>query len=237
MASTAVVLAAGMGTRMRSPLPKALQPLGGKTMIRRVVESCEASFDQVAVVVGPGMEAVAAEAAPHPSAVQAERRGTAHAALAAAHLFGDGEVAVLYADNPLVRGTTLRALLARRASGEGGLALLAMRPADPARYGRVITDPDGGVLRIVEWADASEEERAVGLCNAGAVCAPAADLLRWLRAVEPAGPEGEFYLTGVVALAVAEGVRVIAVEGPEEELRGVNSPEELAEAESALLRG
>ncbi len=217
---------------MRSALPKALHRIAGRPMLNHLIAQCEAVFDQVVVVVGPGMDAVAQAAAPHAVVVQQERLGTAHAALQAAAHFGEGDVAVLYADNPLIRTATMRRLLdARR---EAGLALLAMRPEDPARYGRVI-ERDGTVERIVEWADASAEERAVGLCNAGVLCAEAGAFRRWLTAVTPS-PKGEFYLTDCVALANAEGARVLAVEAPWQELRGVNSRVELAEAEATVQR-
>ncbi len=231
MTATAILLAAGLGTRMRSAMPKALHPIAGRPMLRHLLHSCAEVFDQAAVVAGPGMAALEEAAAPHRVLVQHDRLGTAHAALQAASEFGDGDVAVLYADNPLIRADTLRRLLAARA--EADLVLLAMRPADPGHYGRVVTaGPE--VLRIVEWADASAEERAVGLCNAGAVCAAAADLHRWLRAVGNGNSKGEYYLTDVVAIARAEGARVRAVEAPEAELRGVNSRAELAQAEGTL---
>jgi len=243
MTTTAVLLAAGLGTRMRSAVPKALHPLAGRPMLQHLIASCTAAFDRVVVVAGPGMDALARAAAPHPVVVQAERLGTAHAALQAAGQFGDGDVAVLYADNPLIRPATLRRLLERRRTSGAALALLAMRPADPGRYGRVLTQVDsmggddpaqgGDVERIVEWADATPAEREVGLCNAGVLCASAADLLRWLRQVRPS-PEGEFYLTNCVALARGEGRRVAAVEAPFDELRGVNSRAELAEAEATV---
>jgi len=237
---TAVLLAAGLGTRMRSALPKALHPIAGKPMLRHLADSCVEAFGRVVVVIGPDMEALAAAAAPHPVVVQHERLGTAHAALQAAAYFGEGDVAVLYADNPLIRPDTLRRLAAARR--DAGLALLAMRPADPGHYGRVITDGAGvgsmagnaDVDRIVEWADATEAERAVGLCNAGVLCADAGDFLRWLRAVQPSAAKGEYYLTDCVALARAEGARVVVVEAPEAELRGVNSRAELAEAEATV---
>lgn len=233
MEATAILLAAGLGTRMRSALPKALHPLGGRPMLRHLLASCEAAFDRVCVVVGPDMEAVARLAAPHPVVVQAERLGTAHAARAAEARFGSGDVAVLYADNPLIRPDTLRRLLARRRRGDAGLALLAMRAPAPNRYGRVIGE-GGLVERVVEWADAGEAERAEPLCNAGVLCAPAADMARWLAAVRADNAKGEFYLTDVVALARAEGVRVAAVEADADELRGVNSRAELAAAEAVL---
>jgi bifunctional UDP-N-acetylglucosamine pyrophosphorylase/glucosamine-1-phosphate N-acetyltransferase len=230
----AILLAAGLGTRMRSAVPKALHPLAGRPMLRHLIAACEQVFDRIVVVVGPGMEDVARVAAPHAVAIQAERLGTAHAALAAAPLlegFG-GDVAVLYADNPLIPAATQARLLAARSSAD--LVLLAMRPADPARYGRVVTEPDGRVTRIVEWADADEATRAIGLCNAGVVCAAWPDLQRWLRAVKNDNAKGEYYLTDVVVAANAEGRVVRAIEAPEPELRGINSRAELAQAEAEV---
>jgi bifunctional UDP-N-acetylglucosamine pyrophosphorylase / glucosamine-1-phosphate N-acetyltransferase len=233
MARTAVILAAGFGTRMKSALPKTLHRIAGRPMLRHLLASCEQAFDRIVVVVGPEMDDVRRAAAPHVSVVQQERLGTAHAALVAVPEFGDGEVAVLYADNPLIRPATLLRLLDRRAAGDATLALLAFRPPDPARYGRVIAR-DGCVERIVEWIDAAAAERAETLCNAGALCAASADMARWLDAVRADNAKGECYLTDVVALARAEGGRVAVVEAPAEELAGINSRAELAAAEAAV---
>lgn len=200
-------------------------------MLRHLIESCAAVFDRIVVVAGPGMDMLVHAAVPHPVVVQQERLGTAHAALQAVPLFGEGDVAVLYADNPLVSAATLRRLLAARQGA--ALAMLAMRPTDPGRYGRVIA-AGNQVQRIVEWADATEAERAVPLCNAGVFCASAADLTRWLQGVQPSPAKGEYYLTDCVAASVAEGGRVVAVEAPEAELRGINSRVELAEAEASV---
>jgi bifunctional UDP-N-acetylglucosamine pyrophosphorylase/glucosamine-1-phosphate N-acetyltransferase len=232
MHATAIILAAGLGTRMKSALPKTLHRLGGQTMLRHLLTSVETVFDSVTVVLGPGMDSVQQEAAPHPCVVQYDRLGTAHAALQAIEHFGAGQTAVLYADNPLIRPGTLRRLLASRTGP--GLSLLAFRPADPARYGRVLTGTDGLVRRIVEYADATEAERAVTLCNAGVLCASAADMARWLRAVRNDNAKGEYYLTDLVALARAEGLPVQAVEAPPDELAGINSRTELAQAEAVL---
>jgi bifunctional UDP-N-acetylglucosamine pyrophosphorylase/glucosamine-1-phosphate N-acetyltransferase len=231
MTATAIILAAGLGTRMRSSRPKAAHAIAGRPMLRHLIESSEAVFERIVVVIGPEMEALAALAAPHPVVVQQERLGTGHAALAAADQFGDGDAAVLYADNPLIRPATLHRLLAARAGAD--LALLAMRPPDPGRYGRVIT-ADGAVTRIVEWSAASESERAVGLCNAGVICGEAARLAAWLARIGPDPARGEFFLTDVVGLAHADGARTVAVEAPYEELRGINSRAELAAAEATL---
>ena len=216
----AILLAAGMGTRMRSALPKAMHPLGGRPMLRHLLAAVEQVFDTVVVVVGPGMERLAALVAPHAVVVQAERLGTAHAAgMAAPVLRGyAGDVAVLYADNPLITAATMARLMAASAD----IALLAMRPADPAKYGRVVT-VGAAVQRVVEWADASAAERAIGLCNAGVIRAPAARLFGWLDAVRNDNAAGEFYLPDVIGLAVEDGARCLVVEAPEAELRGINS--------------
>ena len=233
MSHTAVILAAGFGTRMKSALPKTLHKIAGRSMLRHLLASCEQVFDRIVVVIGPDMEAVRREAAPHVCVVQQERRGTAHAALMAAPEFGGGEVAVLYADNPLIQPDTLRRLLERRAAGDAGLALLAFRPSDPSRYGRVMVG-DGYVQRVVEWIDADARERAETLCNAGVLCAASADMMRWLKAVRADNAKGEYYLTDVVGLARSDGERVVAVEAPAEELSGINSRAELAAAEAVV---
>jgi bifunctional UDP-N-acetylglucosamine pyrophosphorylase/glucosamine-1-phosphate N-acetyltransferase len=233
MSRTAVILAAGFGTRMKSALPKTLHKIAGRSMLRHLLASCEQVFDRIVVVIGPDMEAVRREAAPHVCVVQQERRGTAHAALMAAPEFGNGEVAVLYADNPLIQPDTLRRLLERRAAGDAALALLAFRPNDPSRYGRVMLG-DGYVQRVVEWVDADDKERAETLCNAGVLCAASAEMMRWLKAVRADNAKGEYYLTDVVGLARSDGARVAAVEAPAEELSGINSRAELAAAEAVV---
>lgn len=231
--STAVILAAGRGTRMKSQRPKVMHPLAGQPMLRYLLDNAAQVFDRIVVVVGPDMDDVAALAAPHHVVVQMDRLGTGHAARQAEAAFGTGDVAVLYGDNPLITPGTMRALLDQRRSGDTGLALLAMEPADPARYGRVVTR-DGRVERIVEWADATADERAIRLCNAGVLCADAADFRRWLNEVGNDNAQGEYYLGDVVARAVADGRIVRAVVAPEDELRGINSRAELAQAEACV---
>ncbi len=237
--SLAVILAAGLGTRMRSRLPKPLHPLASRPMVAHVLDAARAAgFTEAAVVIGPEAAFAAMRRAVAPAAcfVQEERLGTAHAVLAATPALEAtvGEAMILYGDVPFVRPETMRALAARRREAEAGLALLVFRPADPAQYGRVVLDNDGFVSRIVEWRDATAEERAIGLCNAGLFCAPAADLLRWLRRVGNANAKGEYYLTDIVAIARGEGARVVAAEAPEDEVMGVNSRAELAAAETIL---
>jgi len=233
MQATAVILAAGLGTRMKSAMPKTLHRIAGRSMISHLVTSCERVFDRIVVVIGPDMDAVRREVAPHHCVIQERQHGTAHAALAAADAFGDGEVAILYADNPLIRPPTLRQLVQRRRDGDAALVLLAFQPADPIRYGRVIMR-DRFVERIVEWTDATDDIRAVTLCNAGVLCAGAADMRRWLAAVRADNAKGEFYLTDIVALATHDGANVAAVEAPAEEVAGINSRAELAAAEAVV---
>lgn len=230
----AIILAAGQGTRMRSSQPKVMHHLAGRPMVQHLLAACAPVFQRIVVVVGPGMEELAAAVAPHATVVQQERLGTGHAArIAAPQLEGfGGDVAVLYGDNPLITTATLERLVAARETAD--LALLAMRPAEPGRYGRVVLDEAGQVARIVEHADATEAERAIGLCNAGVVCAAAPHLFRWLSALRNDNRQGEYYLTDVVAAARAEGLRTTAVEAPEAELRGINTRVELAAAEAEI---
>jgi bifunctional UDP-N-acetylglucosamine pyrophosphorylase / glucosamine-1-phosphate N-acetyltransferase len=235
---TAIILAAGLGTRMKSALPKALHPIAGWPMLRHLLASAEKVFERIVVVVGPDMEAVEKVAAPHPTVIQRERLGTAHAAVVAAPLFGDGIVTILYADNPLVTAATLNRLQARRSEDDVGLALLATRAPDPTGYGRLIGSADF-VERIVEWSDATSAERAQELCNAGGFCADGGDMARWLHSIcsQPRPSQkvaAEYYLTDIVALATAAGRRVTAVEVPFKEARGINSRAELAAAEATM---
>jgi bifunctional UDP-N-acetylglucosamine pyrophosphorylase/glucosamine-1-phosphate N-acetyltransferase len=234
MQATAIILAAGLGTRMKSSRPKTLHRLAGRSMLRHLIASCSTVFDRIVVVLGPDMEAVRQEAAPHTCVVQKDRLGTAHAALQAVEHFGFGQVAVLYADNPLIRPETLRRLLDSHT--EGSLSLLAFRSDNPAQYGRALTNTDGLVERIVEYADATPAERAVDLCNAGVLCASADDMRTWLYAVGNDNANAEYYLTDLVALARADGRPVRAVQAPADELAGVNSRGELARAEALLQR-
>jgi bifunctional UDP-N-acetylglucosamine pyrophosphorylase / glucosamine-1-phosphate N-acetyltransferase len=233
MDRTAVIIAAGLGTRMKSALPKAAHKIGGRPMLRHLIASAEAVFGRIVVVAGPDMPLLVELAAPHEVAVQQERLGTAHAARQAADEFGDGLVAVFYADNPLVSVGTMRALLQRAEAGDAGLVLLAMRPPEPGKYGRLVMAGEY-VSRIVEFADAAPEEKKITLCNAGGLVARAADMRRWLDAVRADNAKGEYYLTDIVGIAQQEGARVAALEAPYEECMGVNSRAELAAAEAAL---
>jgi bifunctional UDP-N-acetylglucosamine pyrophosphorylase / glucosamine-1-phosphate N-acetyltransferase len=234
----AIVLAAGMGTRMKSDLPKVLHAVAGKSMILHVLDTvADLAPERAAVVIAPGMDAVAAAVAPVPTAVQDRPLGTAHAVLAADALFRgfDGDVLILFGDCPLITADTLRRMVeARRGADAPALVLLAMRPAAPNEYGRIVVGADGAVERIVEWRDASEPERALPLCNSGVLAADGRVLFDLLDAVGNANAKGEYYLTEIVAIARARGLATAVVEGDEAELLGVNSRVELAAAEAAV---
>jgi bifunctional UDP-N-acetylglucosamine pyrophosphorylase/glucosamine-1-phosphate N-acetyltransferase len=233
-----VILAAGQGSRMNSDLPKVLHPLGAVPLLHHAMATGRALDPaRTIVVTGHGAEAVAAAARAFDDTVgiahQAEQRGTAHAvAMAAPLLAGQGgETVVLYGDTPFIRPGTLEAMLAARARHD--VVILGFTPADPARYGRLVLAGES-LERIVEWKDATEAERAIGLCNSGVVCAGTARLLELVAEVTPSAATGELYLTDIVALARARGLSAGVVLCPEEETLGVNTRADLARAEAAF---
>lgn len=233
MQSTAVIIAAGLGTRMKSALPKAAHKIAGREMLLHIIRAAETVFDRITVVIGPDMPLLEKLAAPHEVVVQHERLGTAHATRMAEQSFGEGPVAVFYADNPLVSADTMRALKARLAQDDAGLVLLGMTPPEPGKYGRLVVE-DGYVARIVEYADANDAERAIGFCNAGGMIALGADMRDWLADVGNDNAKGEYYLTDIAAIARGKGVNVAAWDAPYAECMGVNSRAELAEAEAVF---
>ena len=236
-----VVLAAGEGTRMRSSRPKVLHAIGGRSLIGHVLTAAGTAGGAAAVVVGPGQDAVvAAVTATMPEAefyVQHERRGTAHAVLAARAALARGadDVVVAFADTPLITPQTFARLRGVLAAG-AGVAVLGFRPADPAGYGRLIAGPDGRLMAIREEKDASPAERTIGLCNAGLMALAGDAALAILERIEDDNAKGEFYLTDAVAIARAMGVDAVALETGEDEVRGVNTQAQLAQAEAVLQR-
>jgi bifunctional UDP-N-acetylglucosamine pyrophosphorylase/glucosamine-1-phosphate N-acetyltransferase len=235
----AVVLAAGEGTRMRSSRPKVLHEIGGRSLIGHALSAASAIGGRIAVVVGPEQDAVVAAAkAFAPGAafyVQLEQRGTAHAVLAARAALAEGadDVVVVFADTPLVTCETVMRLRGALASG-AAVAVLGFRPADPAGYGRLIVDGSGALVAVREEKDASEAERAIGLCNSGLMALNGAAALRILDQVRDDNARREFYLTDAVAVARAMGLATVALETDEDEVRGVNTQGQLAEAEAVL---
>jgi bifunctional UDP-N-acetylglucosamine pyrophosphorylase/glucosamine-1-phosphate N-acetyltransferase len=232
-----IVLAAGMGTRMKSDLPKVLHPLAGRPMIKHLLDTVSAMAPaKVVVVVGPGMEAVAAAVAPHSTVVQTERLGTGHAvAQARSALAGfTGTVLVLYGDVPLLTRSTLQALVERRhQSPAPSVVVLGFQPEDTSEYGRLITSPQG-LEAIVEHRDATPAQRAIRLCNSGVMAIDGTRLFSLIERVGNDNAKGEYYLTDIVALARSEGATCAVVEGSAEELLGINCRAELAAAESVV---
>lgn len=238
-----VVLAAGMGTRMRSNRPKVLHPVAGRPMLRHVLDAVEVLGPQrCVVVIGPDQQVVGELAAPYATAVQRQRLGTGHAVLSARDALGSlaadpkADVLVVCGDTPLLTAATLQRLQTAKADARAGMAVLGFRAADPGGYGRLVTG-DGGLLqRIVEAKDAGPDELAIELCNAGVMLARADLLFDCLARVGNANAKGEYYLTDTVALARDAGARCAVALADEEETHGVNSRAELAAAEAAMQR-
>jgi bifunctional UDP-N-acetylglucosamine pyrophosphorylase/glucosamine-1-phosphate N-acetyltransferase len=229
-----VILAAGQGKRMRSALPKVLQPLAGRPLLAHVLATARSlGAEKLCVVYGHGGEQVrAALDAPDLAwALQAEQLGTGHAVQQAVpHLPESGPVLVLYGDVPLTKRETLAGLI--EAAGDQGFALLTVDMTDPTGYGRIVRDGAGRVLRIVEQKDASETERAIREVNTGILCCQAQDLRRWLGELKNDNAQGEYYLTDIIALAVRDGIAVqTAQPAAVWETLGVNDKAQLAELE------
>jgi bifunctional UDP-N-acetylglucosamine pyrophosphorylase/glucosamine-1-phosphate N-acetyltransferase len=234
-----IVLAAGEGVRMRSARPKVLHELAGRSMLAHTLTAAlDAPAGDIAVVVGPDRDSVASEALKVvPGAkvvVQAEQRGTADAVLAARGQIAQGydDILVAYADIPLIKPATLAALRAELAE-RADVVALGFEAADPAGYGRLI-ERDGRLIAIREHKDASPEERASRLCNAGPIAFSGAEALKLLDAVKPNNAQGEYYLTDIVEIASAQGLVARALIADEKEVMGVNDRAQLAEAEAAL---
>lgn len=236
----AIILAAGQGTRMRSNLPKVLHPVAGRSMLGHVLALSDAlSVSRRVVVVGPNMpvveEAARKQAADARIALQAKQQGTADAVKAAAtEMAGfNGDVLILYADTPLVQSQTLQAMLAARHAG-ASVVVLGFRPADPSPYGRLVMGAGGDLQAIVEAKDCTAEQRTIGFCNSGVMAVDGAVLFSLLAEVDNKNAKGEYYLTDIIAIARAQGLICAAIEADADEVLGVNSRVELAEAEAIL---
>ena len=234
----AIVLAAGLGTRMKSALPKVMHPLAGRPMIAHLMASLgRVPVGRSVVVVGPGaeMDAVAEAVAPVETVVQSEPLGTGHAVLAAREALAgfEGAVLLLFGADPLIPTEVMRAM-AERLDGETAVVALGMRPGDVAGYGRLVTDADGALMRIVEHRDASLEIRAIGLCNAGVMAVDSAHLFALLDGVGNDNAKGEYYLPDIVAVARERGLGCAVVEGDARDLPGIDSRADLAAVEAVL---
>lgn len=238
----AVILAAGQGTRMKSPTPKVLHKVGGRPMLDWAIDAAEGlGCERIIVVVGAGAAAVAAHVGARLGAgavaVQDPPLGTGHAVLAARDALAGftGDVVVSYADGPLLTAADIAPLLELRAAG-ADVAVLGFQARDPGPYGRLVMGEGGMLERIVEAKDASDAEKAICACNSGVLAAPAPLLMELLGQVRADNAKGEYYLTDVVGLARAAGKIVRVAFAAEEAFMGVNSQAELAAAEAAFQR-
>ena len=239
-----VILAAGMGKRMQSALPKVLHPLAGKPLLSHVIDTAAAlSPSKLCIIYGHGGDAVpqsvqARHTPGSPAIVFAKQEpqlGTGHAVMQAVPSLDDTTpTVILYGDVPLTSAASLQALVA--AAGSDKLAILTFDMADPTGYGRIVRT-DGRITSIVEQKDADAEQRAIREINTGIMVAPTAKLKNWLGALSNHNAQGEYYLTDIVAQAVAEGVEVVSTQPAAEwETCGVNSKVQLAELERTYQR-
>jgi bifunctional UDP-N-acetylglucosamine pyrophosphorylase/glucosamine-1-phosphate N-acetyltransferase len=234
----AIVLAAGKGTRMRSEKAKVMHEVFSVPMLQHVLDAI-APLDIQETVVVTGHQADVVEAAFADSGVvfarQEEQLGTAHAVLAAEPCCGDfhGTVLILCGDTPLVRTETLRDLLKAHAAAGAKMTVMTTRMSEPANYGRIVTDAEGNILRIVEEKDATTDEKEINEINAGIYCVDSQFLFGGLREVDTDNRQGEFYLTDLVGIARNKGFGVsrFLCDDPME-VFGVNSKEELARADA-----
>ncbi len=237
--SLTVVLAAGEGTRMRSSLPKVLHPIAGQPLLAHVLDAApHGPGAALAVVIGPDHKAVAEEVKrvrPDASTfVQAERLGTAHAVLAAREAIARGadDLLVAFGDTPLISAETFARLRAALEKG-ATLAVLGFRAADPTGYGRLLLE-GGRLVAIREHADTTEEERKVALCNAGVMAFDGRKALNILDRIGNANSKGEYYLVDAVTIVREMGGEAVVIETGEDEVRGINTKAQLAEAEAVM---
>jgi bifunctional UDP-N-acetylglucosamine pyrophosphorylase/glucosamine-1-phosphate N-acetyltransferase len=237
--SLTIVLAAGEGTRMRSSMPKVLHPVAGQSLLAHVLSAAPAGAgNSLAVVVGPDHQAVAGEVRRYrgdaETFVQRDRQGTAHAVLSAREALARGtdDLIVALGDTPLISAATFTRLRAALKQG-AALAVLGFRAADPTGYGRLLVEGDR-LIAIREQADASAAEREVTLCNAGIMAFDGRKALSILEKIGNANSKSEYYLTDAVAIVRDLGLEAVVIETSEDEVRGINTKAQLAEAESVM---
>lgn len=230
-----VILGAGKGTRMKSDLPKVMMPVKGKSMIKRIIETLEEmKVDEIVTVISPDGDIVKKEVAPYKTCVQAEQLGTGHAVNCAKDLLQgfDGAILVIFGDTPLItKETFLRSVQKVR---EGyAVVVLGFTPEDAARYGRLKMQGDE-LVKIVEYKDATDAERAIRFCNSGCMAFDGKYLFEILAKIGHNNAAGEYYLTDAVEIARKMGLKCTAIEGQPEEVASANTREELAMLETYL---
>lgn len=222
---------------MKSDLPKVLHPIAGLPMVQHVIRACEALVPQkIIVVVAPNMPELEKAVAPHCSVVQHKALGTGDAVKAALDEIknSQGDVIVLFGDAPLVTSDALRDLQRKRQETNAAIIVAGFVPADPAPYGRLITDAAGNLSAIVESIDATPEQKAIKLCNGGIMLFAAEKLPSLLGKLKNDNAKKEFYLTDCIALAQQAGDKCVVAEMSADEVLGINTRVELAEAESLM---
>ena len=238
----AIILAAGKGTRMKSDVHKVLHPIAGRAMLDHLMGVLEGLGPaRKIVVVGSGREQVQGlvDARGGEVVVQDQQLGTAHAVRQAETKLADfdGDILILYGDTPLIETETMAHMLERlHAPDKPAVVVVGFRPEDPLQYGRILAAPDGKIEKMVEYKDATPEERAVNLCNSGLMAVRAADLFALLARVRNDNAAGEYYLPDVVMLAAGDGRPSAVIEAEPWEMAGVNSRAELALVEAEWQR-
>jgi len=234
-----IILAAGKGVRMQSPLPKVMHKLAGKPLIAHVLSALHPLLpEKVVVVTAPGADEVkTAVSKEHPASffvAQEKQQGTGHATSCAESMFRDytNTILILCGDTPLITPQTLRRAL--EASQSADIVVIGMRLADPTGYGRLIVDKEGLVEEIIEERDATAEQKKINLCNSGIIAASGKHLFALLKKLKSDNAAGEYYLTDIVSLADEQSLHCRVVEGDADELLGINTRSQLAGAERAV---
>lgn len=235
--AAAIILGAGKGTRMQSNLPKVMMPVCGKSMIRRIIDTLQTmNVEEIVTVIAPDGDIVKQEVAPHKTCVQDKQLGTGHAVnCAAAALKGfDGSIMVIFGDTPLITKETYERSIDKVKNGYA-VVVLGFKPEDPARYGRLKMSGDE-LTGIVEYKDATEEERQINFCNSGFMAFDGKHLFEILNKISNENAAGEYYLTDAVQIAREMGLKCTAFEGNPEEVASANTREELALLETYLKK-
>jgi len=233
-----IILAAGKGKRMKSEIAKPLHKVAGLSMVSHVIKNAEAlNPDKIVVVIGNDMDDLAQEVKPYETAIQNIANGTGGAVLAAKELFNgfDGDILILYGDTPLVSTDTLQKMIdMRRSSSTVGLTFSGMNVESPNTYGRMILNDDGTLKKIVEFKEASDEEKEISLCNGGIVCADGSKLFKWLEQINNNNAKKEYYLTDLPVIAAKDNRQTYVVEVSTDEMSGANTPAELENLEKLI---
>ena len=233
----AIVLAAGNGVRMNSNIFKVMHEIGGRPIIKEILYTLEQmKLDEIAFVISKEMSVIQEAVKPYKTFIQEQALGTAHATLAAADMIApfDGTCFILFGDHPLFTKETLEKT--QKVCEEGtDVVVIGFEPDNPGCYGRLLIN-DGELNAIVEFKDATMEQRRIRLCNSGVMCVNGRVLLELLKQVKNQTASGEFYLTDIVGIAKKKGLKVGYILGDKEEVAGINSRKELAEAEKVFQK-